>query len=75
MFDDDDFDFESIFCVFLVLPMLIGWYFKLSFMLLEAVCKVLEFAIMGIYYLVKFVFEMVVAVYHKILNCVSEGTD
>ena len=75
MFDDDNFDFDSIFCIFLILPLLIGWYFKLTFMLLEAVFKAVVFLIMGICYFVRFAVEIVVAVYHKILNCVAKGSE
>ena len=75
MFDDDDFDFDSIFCIFLILPMLIGWYFKLTFILLEVVFKVVGFLIMGICYFVKFAVEIVATAYNKILNCIAKGSE
>lgn len=72
MYDDDDSGL-SFFCFLLILPMLIGWYFKLTFLLLELVVRAAGLIIMGICYFVKFVFGILSAAYHKISNYVSAG--
>lgn len=74
MFDDDDSGL-GFFCFLLVLPMLIGWYFELTFLLLELVCRALGLVIMGICYFVKFVFEILSIAYHKICNYVSTSSE
>lgn len=60
MFDEDDSGtgFLGFFCILLILPMLIGWYIKLTVLLLEFVCRALGLVIMGICYVAKFVFEI-----------------
>lgn len=70
MFDDDDSGL-GIFCFFLILPILIGWYLKLTFLLLELVCRALGLVFMGICYFLKFAFDILVAAYHKICDYVS----
>lgn len=74
VFDDDDSGL-GFFCFLLVLPLLIEWYFKLTFLLLELVCRALGLVIMGICYFVKFVFEILSVAYHKISNYVSAGSE
>ena len=49
MFDEDDSGtgFLGFFCILLILPMLIGWYIKLTVLLLEFVCRALGLVIMS----------------------------
>lgn len=74
MFDDDDSGL-GFFCFLLALPMLIGWYFKLTFLLLELICRALGLAIMGICYFAKFVFKILSTAYHKICDNVSADSE
>ena len=75
MFDEEDDSGLGFLCFLLVLPMLIGWYFKLTFLLLELVCRALGLVIMGICYFVKCVFEILSAAYHKISKYVSSDSE
>jgi len=74
MFDDDDSGL-GFFCFLLVLPMLIGWYFKLTFLLLELVARAAGLIIMGICYFVKFVFGILNIAYHKVSNFSSVDSE